>query len=79
MTPPKIITILGEEIKAGQKRILNLDIARLHTHTKIEVPVIVERARDDGPVLLLNAGIHGNELNGVEIVRELLVKKFTIP
>lgn len=77
-TRQKLI-ILDEEIKAGQKRILNLDIARLHTHTKIEVPVIVERAREDGPVLLLNAGIHGNELNGVEIVRELLVRKYTKP
>lgn len=79
MTPRKKIVILGEEIKAGQRRILNLDIARLHTHTKIEIPVIVERAKEDGPVLLLNSGIHGNELNGVEIVRELLVKKYTKP
>lgn len=79
MTARKKITILGEEIKSNQKRILNLDIARLHTHTKIEIPVIVERAGEDGPVLLLNAGIHGNELNGVEIVRELLVKKYTKP
>jgi uncharacterized protein len=73
------IVILGEQINAGQKRILNLDIARLHTHTKVEIPVIVERAREDGPVLLLNAGIHGNELNGVEIIRELLAKKYTKP
>lgn len=79
MPPRKKITILGEEVKAGQRRILNLHIARLHTHTKIEIPVIVERAREDGPVLLLNSGIHGNELNGVEIVRELLVKKYTKP
>ncbi len=75
----KKIIILGEQVPPGQKRILYLDIARLHTHTKIEIPVIVERAREDGPVLLLNAGIHGNELNGVEIVRELLVNKYTKP
>lgn len=79
MNPRKKIAILGEQINAGQKRILNLDIARLHTHTKIEIPVIIERAKEDGPVLLLNAGIHGNELNGVEIVRELLTKKYTKP
>ncbi|WP_346855065.1 succinylglutamate desuccinylase/aspartoacylase family protein [uncultured Draconibacterium sp.] len=73
------ITILGEHILPGQKRTLNLDIARLHTQTKIEIPVIVERGRGDGPILLLNAGIHGNELNGVEIVRELLARKYTSP
>ncbi|MBN2636480.1 MAG: succinylglutamate desuccinylase/aspartoacylase family protein [Prolixibacteraceae bacterium] len=73
------IKILGEDIPAGKKRILKLDIARLHTFSKIEIPVIVERAHDDGPALLLNAGIHGNELNGVEIVRELLARKYTKP
>ncbi len=75
----KKIVILGQQINPGQKRILFLDIARLHTHTKIEIPVIVERGKEDGPALLLIAGIHGNELNGVEIVRELLAEKFTKP
>jgi predicted deacylase len=75
----KKITILGEQVNPGQKRILHLDIARLLTQTKVEIPVIVERAKIDGPVLLLVGGIHGNELNGVEIVRELLARKNTKP
>ncbi len=75
----KSITILGENILPGTRKVLNLDIARLHTYTKLEVPVIVERAWHDGPSLLLLSGIHGNELNGVEIVRELLAGKFTKP
>lgn len=79
MAVNKKIVILGTNIPPGKKVILHLDIARLHTHTKIDIPVIVERAKVDGPVLLLNAGIHGNELNGVEIVRQLLVKKYTNP
>ena len=79
MIEKKKIIILGEQINAGQKRILNLDVARLHTYTKVEIPVIVERARKDGPVLLLVGAIHGNEVNGVEIIRELLAKKYTKP
>lgn len=79
MAVNKKIVILGTEIIPGEKVILHLDIARLHTHTKIDIPVIIERAKVDGPVLLLNAGIHGNELNGVEIVRELLAQKYTKP
>lgn len=79
MSKHRKIKILGEDIPAGKKRILKLDIARLHTFSKIEIPVIVERAHEDGPALLLNAGIHGNELNGVEIVRELLARKYTKP
>jgi hypothetical protein len=75
----KPIQILGEEIIPGRKKILNLEIARLHNYTKLEVPVIVERAREEGPTLLLIAGIHGNELNGIEIVRQMLAKKYTKP
>jgi hypothetical protein len=73
------MTILGTDIPAGKRTILNLDIARLHTQTKVEVPVIVERSRQEGPVLLLIAGIHGNEMNGVEIVREIISKKINKP
>jgi len=73
------VKILGKEILPGKKEILNLDIARLHTYSTVEVPVIIERAKEHGPTLLLTAGIHGNELNGVEIVRMLLANKYTKP
>lgn len=64
--------ILGKEILPGSSVQLNMAIARLHTHTKIEVPVIIERAQLDGPCLLMLGGIHGNEINGVEIVRKIV-------
>ncbi|WP_299583843.1 succinylglutamate desuccinylase/aspartoacylase family protein [uncultured Sunxiuqinia sp.] len=73
------MTILGTPILPGKQTILNLDIARLHTRAKVEVPVIVERGREDGPVLLLNAGIHGNEVNGVEIIRDIIARKINKP
>lgn len=73
------LTILGTEIKPGRKAILSLDTPRLHTHNPIEVPVIIEHGKEAGPVLLLNAGIHGNEINGVEIVRNLIAKKLNKP
>lgn len=75
----KVINILGENILPGSRTVLNLDTARLHTYTKLEVPVVIERAKKTGPVLLLMSGIHGNELNGVEIIRELLAGKYTKP
>jgi predicted deacylase len=70
--------ILNTDIGPG-KTVLYFDIAKLHTRTSIEVPIIIERARKDGPTLLLLAGIHGNEVNGVEIVRQLITKKYTKP
>lgn len=73
------LVILGEEIKPGKSYQLNLDVAKLHTRTPILVPVLVNRAREDGPVVLLMAGVHGDEINGIEIVRRFIYKKLNIP
>jgi predicted deacylase len=75
----KKFVILGKEIAPGKGAQLNLDVARLHTRTPILVPVIVERAKVDGPVLLLMAGLHGDEINGIEIIRRVLRKGFNKP
>ncbi len=77
--PNKKFKLLGSSIEKGKGALLNLDIAKLHTRTKIEVPVIVQRGKKDGPTLLLTGGIHGNEINGVEIVRQLVSKKYNKP
>ncbi len=73
------IEVLGHAISNGKGVQLNLDIAKLHTRTKIQVPIIVERAKKDGPTLLITAGIHGNEINGIEIVRQLISNKYNKP
>lgn len=44
----------------------------LPTHTAMDVPVHVFRSGEPGPVLLLMAGLHGDEINGIEIIRKLL-------
>ena len=78
-TPFKEITIFGQIIEPGKRYQIKIDIARLHTRTKIEVPVIINRAKKDGPCVLLSAGIHGNEVNGVEIVRQMVSNKYNVP
>lgn len=75
----KEIIILGERILPGKSYQLKMDIARLHTRTKIEVTVIVSRAKKEGPCVLISAGIHGDEVNGVEIVRQVVANKYNIP
>ena len=75
----KIITILGKEIKAGETRELSLGVANLHTASSVDVPVIVERSKKPGPVVLFTAGIHGDEVNGVEIVRQIIAKGINKP
>ena len=73
------IEILGQTIAKGKGALVNLDIAKLHTRTKIQVPIIIERGKEDGPTLLVTGGIHGNEINGIEIVRQLVAKKYNKP
>jgi uncharacterized protein len=73
------ITILGESIKSGESKTIDMEIARLHTTTKLKIPVIIERSKIEGPVVLFTAGIHGDELSGVEIVRQLIIQKINKP
>lgn len=73
------IIIFGESIIPGESKTINVEIARLHTTTKLNIPVIIRRSKTDGPVVLFSAGIHGDEINGVEIVRQLIRKKINRP
>jgi len=81
MTSPKsnILHILGEDILLGERREINFNVAKLHTRTTLEVPVIIERSKKPGPIVLFAAGIHGDEVNGVEIVRQIIAKGINKP
>ena len=66
------LTIGGEEILAGERRQLALTVAKLYDFTDMKIPVEVVRGTEDGPTLFVSAAIHGDEINGVDIVRRLL-------
>lgn len=74
-----ILTILGESIEPGESKEVNFDVANLHTSTPVNVPVIIERSKKPGPTVLFTAGIHGDEVNGVEIIRQLIAKGINKP
>ena len=69
------ITIAGTTIEAGTRKTLHLPIPQLYTHTPMEMPVHVFHGKQDGPRLLVCAAMHGDELNGVEIIRRLTNQK----
>lgn len=69
------IEIAGHTIKGGESRIIELPIADLYTHTPLTIPVKVVCGRRPGPNLFVSAAMHGDEINGVEIVRRLLASK----
>ncbi|HSD14434.1 MAG TPA: succinylglutamate desuccinylase/aspartoacylase family protein, partial [Flavobacterium sp.] len=74
-----ILKILKEEILPGESKTINMEIAKLHTMTKLKIPIIVERSKLPGPTVLLSSGLHGDEINGIEIVRQMIVKKINKP
>ncbi|HCE54092.1 MAG: succinylglutamate desuccinylase/aspartoacylase family protein [Lutibacter sp.] len=76
---PSDFKILYQKVGYGETVQIKMDIARLNTHSKIEVPIIVSRGHSDGPCLLLIAGIHGDETNGVEIVRQIIASSLNKP
>jgi predicted deacylase len=79
MTASKPLVILKETIVAGESKTINMEIAKLHTMTKLKIPIIVERSKLDGPTVLFTACLHGDEINGTEIVRQLIVQKINKP
>lgn len=73
------IVILNEHVALGESKTIDFSIAKLYTSTKVEIPIIIERSKIPGPTVLITAGIHGDEINGVEIVRQLIARKLNKP
>ena len=69
------ITIGDTVVRPGTRADIMLPVADLYTSTSLGMPVQVISGRKEGPVLFVSAAIHGDELNGVEIIRRLLKRK----
>lgn len=69
------ITIGGVSVAPGQRKSISLDVAKLYTHTRLDLVAEVIHGKRSGPILLVSAAIHGDEINGVEICRQLLKHK----
>ncbi|MGB3536183.1 MAG: succinylglutamate desuccinylase/aspartoacylase family protein [Microcoleaceae cyanobacterium] len=69
-----MIEIGDTTVAAGQQQQIEIPVARLPTQTMISLPVIVINGSQPGPILWLSAAIHGDEINGVEIIHQVLKK-----
>ncbi|MCR9261895.1 MAG: succinylglutamate desuccinylase/aspartoacylase family protein [Pseudomonadaceae bacterium] len=65
------LEIAGQVVQPGERIQFDLPTARLYTHTPLNMPVEIIHGRFEGPVLLICAAIHGDELNGVEVIRRV--------
>lgn len=64
--------LLGETVQPGDLSRLSWSDGQSFTGLDVAVPVLVAHGQREGPVLCLTAAIHGDELNGIEIVRNLM-------
>jgi uncharacterized protein len=62
----------GATIEAGERKLVDLPISKLSNHTPVTLPVHVMHGVRPGPTMFISAAIHGDELNGVEIIRRVL-------
>lgn len=68
----KIIKISGEKIGLGETREVRIPVAKNYDYSDAYMPVKVIRGLRDGPRLFVCAALHGDEVNGVEIIKRLL-------
>ena len=66
------LEIGGIQATPGSRFSVDLPVANLYTHTPLTMPVRVICGKKPGPVMFITAALHGDELNGVEIIRRLL-------
>ncbi|WP_373398653.1 succinylglutamate desuccinylase/aspartoacylase family protein [Algoriphagus halophilus] len=68
----KELILNGVRIRPGQNLNLELPIAKLPTHTLIDLPIFIRSAKKPGPVVLISGGIHGDEINGIATAKKIL-------
>jgi predicted deacylase len=73
------LVLNGLRIQPGERVLTRLVISRLPSGAIIDVPVHVIRSTKPGPVLLLMAGMHGDEVNGIETIRRLIRRDLLQP
>jgi predicted deacylase len=66
-------------ILPGEQRKIDLPVAKLYTDADVSLPVHIIRSKKLGPTIFISAAVHGDELNGIEIIRRLISEnKFKI-
>lgn len=67
--------LADRKIVPGTRLTVNVPLPNLSNYAPMSMPVHVCHGRRDGPILFVCAAIHGDEINGIEIIRRLLRSK----
>lgn len=69
--PNKILTIAGHKIEPGTQQTILFPAPNMITQVKIDIPVHIFHGRQSGPRLFIVSAVHGDEVNGIEIIRRI--------
>lgn len=67
----KAFEIAGMKVARGSRKDVKVRISEFYTATPVFIPVTVVNGKESGPVVFITAAVHGNEINGVEMVRRM--------
>jgi len=70
-----IIEIYNTKVALGEKKVIMIRLPSLYDCSPLNMPVHVIRGKHPGKTLCITAAVHGDEINGVEIVRQILKRK----
>ncbi len=69
------IEINGNIINPGENKTIKIRVGKLPSGTTINIVGHVFNSKKEGKRILLLAGIHGDEVNGIEILRKIIEQK----
>jgi len=70
--PAEPFPFQGINVYPGSHRAINFPIGEFYTLAPAYIPVTIYHGETAGPIVFVSAAIHGDELNGIEIVRRLI-------
>ena len=66
------IVVDNVSVYPGEYSLVKMNVGRLPSDTKIDIAAHIFRSKNPGPCVLLLGGVHGDEINGIEVVRKAL-------
>ncbi|MFC1564134.1 succinylglutamate desuccinylase/aspartoacylase family protein [candidate division KSB1 bacterium] len=66
--------ILGEKVEPGTRKPVMIKTSEFYTGNPVKLPLIITHGVEEGPRLFVTAAVHGDEINGIEILRRLNAK-----
>jgi uncharacterized protein len=73
-TDPDVLTIAGARVGRGEVRDVALEVSERYTGSPVFIPLRVVRAAEPGRSVFVTAALHGDELNGTGVIRNLIVR-----